>query len=81
MKLSDERLVQLMHLDFIIQELKLSKIEILLVVKEWYTNGLYAPLLHDESGRDLEEIIDNEISNSKDGKRFDRLMDENLILS
>lgn len=45
----------------ITQQKNLSEIEIWEVVKEWYTRGLYAPILQDHNGFDLEEICDDAI--------------------
>lgn len=42
----------------IIKDKGLSKKEVLLIVKEWYTNGMYPDILQDENGRDLEEIME-----------------------
>ena len=44
-----------------IDHLGLNHYEVLLVVKEWYTNGMFADILQDERGRDLEEILEDEI--------------------
>lgn len=43
----------------IIQHLGLNTFEVLQIVKEWYTNGMYTDILQDEKGNDLEEIINN----------------------
>tara|TARA_R110002167_G_scaffold185293_1_gene385867 strand:- start:14 stop:157 length:144 start_codon:yes stop_codon:yes gene_type:complete len=46
-----------------IEQKGLTKLEVLHIVKEWYTNGMYAPILQDEYGHDLEEILGNLIDN------------------
>lgn len=43
----------------IIDHLGLNTFEVLQVVKEWYTNGMYPNILQDENGNDLEEIIND----------------------
>jgi hypothetical protein len=45
----------------VIEEKKLTKIEVCRIVNEWYTLGLCDYLLHDEDGNDLEEILEDEI--------------------
>ena len=45
-----------------IEELNLTKEQVLNVVLEWYTNGMYNDILQDEEGLDLEEIINLELS-------------------
>tara|TARA_R110002020_G_scaffold180509_2_gene374963 strand:+ start:818 stop:1162 length:345 start_codon:yes stop_codon:yes gene_type:complete len=45
----------------VIQELNLTPKLVLRLVKDWYTKGMYADILQDESGRDLEEIIEREL--------------------
>ena len=45
----------------IIKEKKLSNIDVWNVVKEWYCNGMYANILQDWQGNDLEEICDHQI--------------------
>lgn len=54
----------------LIKKLNLTEQEILSIVSEWYTNGMYADILQDEDGNDLEEItqerwdiIDEELKN------------------
>lgn len=44
--------------DNTIDFLKLTEKQVLKIVLEWYTNGMYADILQDEDGRDLEEIIE-----------------------
>ena len=44
-----------------IEQKGLTKLEVLHIVKEWYTNGMYADILQDEWGNDLEEIIEREV--------------------
>ena len=38
-----------------IKKYNLSEIEVLSIVHEWYTQGLYADILLDEDGYELEE--------------------------
>ena len=45
----------------IIKELKLTDEQVKKIVLEWYTNGMYTHLLQNESGQDLEEILESEI--------------------
>tara|TARA_R110000803_G_scaffold102336_1_gene170411 strand:- start:931 stop:1104 length:174 start_codon:yes stop_codon:yes gene_type:complete len=40
----------------LINKLNLTEQEVLSIVSEWYTNGMYADILQDEDGNDLEEI-------------------------
>lgn len=40
----------------LIKEKKLTELEVWTIVNEWYLDGMYRGLLHDEDGRDLEEI-------------------------
>jgi hypothetical protein len=40
-----------------IEELNLTKEQVLNIVLEWYTNGMYNDILQNEEGLDLEEII------------------------
>lgn len=42
----------------IIKKLKLTDKQVWLIVKEWYTNGMYHDILEDEEGYDLEEICE-----------------------
>lgn len=44
----------------IIDEKKLTDIEVLNIVKEWYLN-MTPDILQDESGNDLEEICDHQL--------------------
>jgi len=44
-----------------IEKLKLSEIEVLSIVHEWYTQGLYSDVLLDEDGSELDEICENRI--------------------
>ena len=44
----------------IIERLGLDEFQVLEVVRIWYTCGMYADILQDEEGRDLEEIIEQE---------------------
>ena len=47
----------------LITELNLSQLQVLQIVSEWYTNGMYADILQNEDGLDLEEICYEEIEN------------------
>mgnify|MGYP003636207915 CR=1 FL=1 len=40
-----------------IKKKKLTELEVWQIVKEWYLNGMYADILQDEDGRDLEEVV------------------------
>lgn len=40
-----------------IKGVELSQNEVEQIVSEWYTNGMYADILQDENGLDLEEIL------------------------
>jgi len=44
-----------------IKEKNLTELEVWQIVKEWYLNGMYADILQDEDGRDLEEVVQFEI--------------------
>ena len=46
----------------IIHELGLSEIQVVEIVRLWYTNGMFAPILHDTRGCDLEEICERIIN-------------------
>tara|TARA_R100000654_G_scaffold17963_1_gene37532 strand:- start:159 stop:326 length:168 start_codon:yes stop_codon:yes gene_type:complete len=45
----------------IINKKKLTDIDVWNIVKEWYCNGMYANILQDWQGNDLEEICDYQI--------------------
>lgn len=45
----------------IIKKYNLSEIEVLSIVHEWYTQGLYADILMDEDGDELDEICEQKI--------------------
>jgi hypothetical protein len=45
----------------IIKKYDLSEIEVLSIVHEWYTRGLYADILLDEDGDELDEICEQRI--------------------
>ena len=45
----------------LIKKFKLSEKDILHIVNEWYTNGMYTDILQDENGLDLEEICQERI--------------------
>tara|TARA_R110000787_G_scaffold4838_2_gene18423 strand:+ start:1577 stop:1957 length:381 start_codon:yes stop_codon:yes gene_type:complete len=42
----------------LIKKLNLTEQEVLSIVNEWYTMGLYPDILQDEDGNDLEEICE-----------------------
>ena len=44
-----------------IKEKKLTELEVWQIVKEWYLHGMYADILQDEDGNDLEEICNNRL--------------------
>ena len=44
-----------------IKKYDLSEIEVLSIVHEWYTQGLYADILLDEDGDELDEICEQRI--------------------
>tara|TARA_Y100000593_G_C4202906_1_gene282795 strand:+ start:275 stop:580 length:306 start_codon:yes stop_codon:yes gene_type:complete len=56
----------------LIKKFKLSEKDILHIVNEWYTNGMYTDILQDENGLDLEEICQ---------KRIDDLIREEKMIS
>ena len=56
----------------LIKKFKLSEKDILHIVNEWYTNGMYTDILQDENGLDLEEICE---------KRIDDLIREEKMIS
>jgi len=43
----------------IIEQKKLTELEVLQIVNQWYTNGMYPDILQNEDGLDLEEICLN----------------------
>lgn len=43
-------------MESVIEEKKLTELEVWNIVQEWYTNGMYGDILQDEDGNDLEEI-------------------------
>ena len=45
----------------IIKDLGLTEPQVLEIVKEWYTGGMYPGILQDEDGLDLEEICEQHI--------------------
>lgn len=45
----------------IIEHYNLNGFEILMIVKEWYSNGYFTDILQDEQGNDLEDILSNSI--------------------
>jgi hypothetical protein len=52
----------------ITQQKNLSETDVWEVVKEWYTRGMYAPILQDHNGFDLEEICDDAIEMLNDNR-------------
>ncbi len=46
-------------MESIIEKKKLTELEVWQIVNEWYLNGMYADILQDEDGRDLEEICED----------------------
>jgi hypothetical protein len=59
----------------LINQLGLTKIEVVEIVRLWYTNGMFAPILQTENGADLEEICEleiddlgNNVYDEKDGR-------------
>ena len=59
------------HCDFeedvisLIEELKLSEKQVVIIVQEWYTNGMYRDILQNEVGEDLEEICEQRLAEMK----------------
>ena len=45
----------------IIKKYDLTEIEVLSIVHEWYTKGLYEDILMDEDGDELDEICEQRI--------------------
>jgi hypothetical protein len=43
-------------MESVIEEKKLTDLEVWNIVQEWYTGGMYGDTLQDEDGTDLEEI-------------------------
>ena len=41
-----------------IKKLKLTEEQVVNIVMEWYTNGMYPDILQNEEGEDLEEICE-----------------------
>jgi hypothetical protein len=48
----------------LIKEKVLTHKEVVEIVRLWYTNGMYANILQDEDGKDLEEICENILYNN-----------------
>ncbi len=42
-------------------KIELTELQVLTIVKEWYTNGMYDDILQDSKGNDLEEICNDRI--------------------
>ena len=49
----------------LIEELKLNEKQVLIIVQEWYTNGMYPDILQNELGEDLEEICEQKLAEIK----------------
>lgn len=47
----------------IIEKLNLTEEQVLKIVLEWYTCGMFADILQNEDGFDLEEILQEELYN------------------
>ena len=45
----------------IINDLGLSKRQVIQIVSEWYTNGMYPDILQNEDGMDLEQVCYEEL--------------------
>ena len=58
---NEKKLLPTVEDENLIKELNLSKIQVLQIVSEWYTNGMYHDILQNEDGLDLEEICWEEI--------------------
>ena len=46
----------------LIEELKLTEKQVLIIVQEWYTNGMCSDILQNGLGEDLEEICEQIIN-------------------
>jgi hypothetical protein len=46
----------------IIEKLKLTELQVLEIVLQWYTCGMFSDILENEEGLDLEEIIEYDIT-------------------
>ena len=59
------------HCDFeedeesLIEELKLTQKQVIIIVQEWYTNGMYDDILQNKLGEDLEEICEQKLAEIK----------------
>ena len=42
-------------------KIELTELQVLTIVTEWYTNGMYKDILQDSKGNDLEEICNDRI--------------------
>jgi hypothetical protein len=49
----------------LIEELKLTEKQVIIIVQEWYTNGMYRDILQNELGEDLEEICEQKLAEIK----------------
>lgn len=46
----------------LIEELKLTEKQVVIIVQEWYSNGMFPDVLQNENGEDLEEICEQIIN-------------------
>jgi len=49
----------------LIEELKLTEKQVIIIVQEWYTNGMCADIFQNELGEDLEEICEQKLAEIK----------------
>tara|TARA_R110000803_G_scaffold69515_3_gene131968 strand:+ start:244 stop:453 length:210 start_codon:yes stop_codon:yes gene_type:complete len=59
--------------DNIIEDLKLTELQILNIISLWYTNGMMPDIISDEYHRELDEIVEDLF--------FEKLEEEKLIKS
>tara|TARA_R110000772_G_scaffold75431_3_gene163758 strand:+ start:282 stop:491 length:210 start_codon:yes stop_codon:yes gene_type:complete len=59
--------------DNIIEDLKLTELQILNIISLWYTNGMIADMIWDTDHRELDEIVEDLF--------FEKLEEEKLIKS
>lgn len=52
-------------MDSFIEELKLTEYQVVSIVQEWYSNGMYEDILQNENGQDLEEICEQILNQIK----------------
>ena len=60
--MNEKPLIPTVEDENIIEDLKLTQVQVLRIVSEWYTNGMYPDILQNEDGLDLEEICYEEIT-------------------